>query len=271
MMHCKVFAAAVLLGCFAACGGGSGSQSSGESGSDNATPSSRGLQDNLGVATALATEAHASIKAAGQVPEAMGTAQLTSLVNRVGAGTLVDGKLTAACALGGSVSADFPVALTSWTTGKTYTLIFTNCEQMAGVVSNGLISLSFSSLVNSNNFVETATYSITVMQANGSITTYAGRQSCTAIAGAVSCSFSDGQRSFGANFSNASGTLNGSYGWTHGGGQNINFDFSNWSTSGGTLNVNGPDKFRATVVRDGPNSYTITINGGAPRPVTVPG
>jgi hypothetical protein len=248
-----------------ACGGGGG-------GSDPAADNrpSQTLQDNDTVAMALATEAHASVRAAGRVPGEMGTAQLTGLVTTLGQGNNVGGKLTVPCAVAGSISADFPAALSGLTTGKTYSVSFNSCEQVAGMVTSGQISLSFTSLVNSNNFVETATYNITVTQA-GSTTTYAGNQSCTVAAGVASCSFQDGQRSFGGSFSNRDGVLNGSYSWTYGSAQNINFDFSNWSNTGGSISVNGPDKFRATVTRDGPSSYTITINGGVPRKVTLPG
>jgi hypothetical protein len=256
--------AVAMLILLTACGGGSG----GDSASGNTTPQS--LQDNDAVATALAVEAHASVRAASRVPDAMGTDQITGLVNILAAGSTSAGRVTAPCAAGGSISADLPSTLLGLAAGKTYSITFNNCQQIVGMVTNGQISLTFSSLTNSKNFSETATYNITVTQ-GGSSTTYAGNQACTVAAGVASCTFSDGPRSFGGNFSHKDGVLNGSYSWAFGNTSSVTFDFSGWSSNGGSIAVSGSDKFRATVVRDGPNSYTITINGGAPRKVTVPG
>jgi hypothetical protein len=255
---------AALLSLLTACGGGSG----GDSATANSTPQS--LQDNEVVATALAAEAHGSVRAASRVPGAMGTDQLAGLVNILASGSTSAGRITANCAVAGSISADLPSTLLGLSAGKAYTVTFNNCQQVAGMTTNGQISLSFSSLTNSNNFSETATYNITVTQ-GGSTTTYAGNQACTVVAGVPSCTFNDGPRSFGGNFSNKDGVLNGNYSWTFSSASNVSFDFNNWSNSGGSIAVSGPDKFRASVVRDGPSSYTITINGGAPRKVTVPG
>jgi hypothetical protein len=254
---------AALLSLFTACGGGSGN----EAAADNS--SAQSLQDNDAVATALAVEAQGSVRAASRVPAAMGTNQLTGLVNILAGGSTSAGRITANCAVAGSISADLPNALLGLSVGKTYTVAFSNCQQVAGTATDGQISLAFSNLSNSNNFSETATYNITVTQ-GGSSTTFAGTQACTVAAGVASCTFNDGPRSFGANFSNKDGVLNGNYSWTFSSTSSVSFDFSNWSNSGGSIAVSGPDKFRATVVRDGPNSYTITINGGAPRKVTVP-
>jgi hypothetical protein len=247
----------------AACGGGSGSGSA-------EAPAVQGLQDSDAVATALAAEAHGSVRTASRVPGPMGTAEVTGLVNVLAGGTTAAGRVTAACAAGGSISADLPSTLLGLGAGKTYNISFANCQQMPGMVTNGQISLSFSSLTNSNNFSETATYNITVTQ-NGSSTAFAGNQACTVVGGVASCTFSEGPRNFGGNFSNKDGVLNGSYSWAFGTSSSVNFDFSNWSSTGGSIAVSGTDRFRATVVRDGPSSYTITINGGTPRKVTVPG
>ncbi len=255
-----VCAAAALL---TACGGGSS-----DAAPNDAT--SQALQDNEAVATALAVEAHASVRVASRVPDVMGTDQLTALVNILAGGSTSGGRITAACAAGGSISADLPSTLPGLAAGKTYSVSFNNCQQLPGMVTNGQISLSFSSLTNSNNFSQTASYNITVIQ-GGSSTTYAGNQACTVVAGVASCTFSDGPRSFGGNFSHKDGVLNGSYSWVFGSTSSVTFDFSGWSSNSGSINVSGSDRFRATVVRDGPNSYTITINGGAPRRVVVPG
>jgi hypothetical protein len=264
MKHLRSGLTVAVLILLSACGGGSG----GDAGAD--TGGAQTLQDNDAVATALAVEAHASVRAASRVPDAMGSVQLAGLVNMLAGGTTVAGRITAACAAGGSISADLPSTLLGLVAGKTYSISFSNCQQIPGTVSNGQISLLFSSLSNSNNFSETATYNITVAQ-GGTTTTFAGNQACTVAAGAASCTFSDGPRSFAGNFSHSNGVLNGSYSWAFGSSSSVNFDFVNWSATGGSIDVSGTNRFRATVLRDGPNSYTITINGGVPRKVTVPG
>jgi hypothetical protein len=256
--------AMAMLTLLTACGGGSG----GDAASNNSTAQT--LQDNDAVATALAAEAHASVRAGSRVPDAMGTDQITGLVSVLATGSTSAGRVTAPCAAGGSISADLPTTLLGLAAGKTYSITFNNCQQIVGMATNGQISLSFSSLTNSKNFNETATYNITVTQAGGS-TTYAGNQACSVVAGVANCTFNEGPRSFGGNFSHKDGVLNGTYSWAFGSNSSVTFDLSNWSASGGSINVSGTDKFRATVTRDGPSSYTITINGGAPRKVTVPG
>jgi hypothetical protein len=263
-------AAAAAVCALTACGGG---------GSGGAEPpvTTNTLEDSSAVANALATEAHAAMASASRVPDTTAAAQVSALANAVAAGqiTVSAGRLTVPCALGGSISADFPSNLGNIVVGTPYTLNFINCVQVAGQTANGVLSLSFVSLSNTNNFSETATFNVTVTQANGSSTTYSGKQSCTVVAGVADCSYSDGARSFAGNFSQKGGTLNGSYAWAYplsnGSAANVTFQFSNWTASAGSIEVDGPNKFRATVTRDGANSYTITIKGGAPRKVTVPG
>jgi hypothetical protein len=264
-------ASAGLLALLAACGGGGGGgDAGGNTNGDPVTPSA--LEDNNAVATTLAVEAQASISAARRVPDGKAASQLASFANGVAAGTVTisNGRLTLACALGGSVSADFPSNPSAIAVGTAYSISFNNCTQVAGQVTNGTLSLTFSSLNNANNFSESATYNITVTQA-GVSTAFTGSQACTVVAGVATCTYSDGARTFGGNFSQSGGALNGGYTWAFGTVANVNFEFSAWTASAGSVTVTGPNKFRAVVVRDGANSYTVTINGGVPRKVVLPG
>jgi hypothetical protein len=266
-------AAAGLLTLLSSCGDGGG----GNTGIDPAGPSA--LEDNNAVATALAVEAQASVAAARRVPDGSAAAQLSSFVNGVAAGTVTisSGKLTLACALGGSIAADFPSNPAAVAVGTAYGISFNNCAQPTGVsgsaslVTNGSLSLTFSSLTNTNNFSASATYNITVTQTGGSSTGYVGNQLCSVVAGVATCTYSDGARTFSGSFSQAGGSLNGNYTWAYGTVPNVNFEFTNWTASGGGLVVTGPNKFRATVAHDGASSFTVTINGGVPRKVMVPG
>jgi hypothetical protein len=262
------FLAAGLFTLLTACGGGGGSTD---------TPNAQTLADNSVVATALAGEAQASIASAQRVPDATSLAQWLGLTGGVSGVSEVFGaandaiKPTLVCPLGGSLTLDLPTDLSSLKLGTPYTLTFNNCVQQKGQVTDGVVSVSFSSFSNKDNFSETATYNLRVVSTTGSSVSFVGTQSCVFTAGAGNCRFNDGLRSFDVSFSNVNGTLNGSYSWAYGSDTRVDFSFNNWTTTAGTIVVTGPNNFRAVVVRDGSNSFTVTINGGAPRKVVLPG
>jgi hypothetical protein len=263
MPHRRLFAlAATGLGAvLAACGGGGATDA----------PAAQTLADSRVVATALASEAQASITSAQRVPNSTSLVQWLGLTGGVfgsAAGGVI--KPTLVCPLGGSLTVDLPSDLTSLKLGTPYAATFSNCVQQKGQVADGVVTVSFSGFSNGDNFAETATYNLRVSNTNGSTTTYAGTQSCAFVAGVGNCTFSDGPRTFDASFSNIGGTLNGSYSWGYGPDIRVDFAFSNWTPTGGSAVVTGPNKFRAVIVRDGANSFMVTINGGVPYKLVLP-
>ena len=249
---------ALLLGAMlAACGGGSSDPA--PAGGSNPTPGAAptaAIVDSSAAATALATEANAAADAARKASLAQGIGNPFALPGGVIS--------TFDCPAGGSISYDVPNAVGA---GTSIVVSFTSCSFAAGSTVSGSVSIQIVSFTDQSNLSFTTTYNVSLSGTES--LTLSGSQTCGIAADAITCSFSEGGRTFEANFTYSDGIANGSYQWTFPNAGTVKFTFVNWTDTSGTINVVGANGTSATVLRTSATTFTVTINSGTPRVVTL--
>jgi hypothetical protein len=219
-----------------------------------------GFSDTPAAASDLATEAKAAIAAAESKALAPGGIELI--------GALPTGVTTTVnCTAGGSYTYDAP---SSFVAGTTYSFTYNNCSFGGGYVFNGSYVITYSAFsTNPLSYAWTIRYNLSYTGPNNFNYSYAGTQSCNYTNNDYSCTYNDGSRTFQSNFTYSGGAINGSYVWAYGSYGNATYTFNNWTATSGSITVTGPNGFTATIVRTSATTFTVTINGGTPRNITL--
>jgi hypothetical protein len=248
--------ALVLGAMLAACGGGSSDPAALSSNPTPGAAPTAAIADSSAAATALATEAMAAADAARKASLAQGIGNPFTL-----AGGVVT---TIACPAGGDISYDVPNAMGA---GTVITVSFNSCSFAAGSTATGSVSIQIGSFVDQSNLTFSTTYEVAVSGTEN--LTLGGSQTCSIVADVITCVFSEGGRTFEGSFTYDNGVANGSYQWTYPNAGTVKFTFVNWTDTSGTIQVTGANGTTATIVRTSATTFTVTINSGTPRIITL--
>lgn len=217
-----------------------------------------GWGDNTDTARALANEAFDALQAAERRSQVPGGVLLMGLP--AGVATVVP------CTFGGNYTYELP---TSINVGTTYGITYNNCQLAQGYTYNGSYQITYNSFNTNGNYSWTATYNLTLVGPNINYTN-SGSQTCTYTGGVGSCTYSDGTRTFNSNFTYNAGVVNGTYTWNGpSGAGTVSYNFNNFNATGGTITVTASNGFTATITRTGANTFSVVINGGTARVVTI--
>lgn len=217
-----------------------------------------GWGDNQDTAQALANEAFDALQAAERRSQVPGGVLLLGLP--AGVATVVP------CTFGGNYTYDFPTSITA---GTTYSITYNSCQLAQGYVYNGSYQVTYNSFSLNGNYSWTAVYNLSMTGPNLNYT-HSGTQTCTYTAGVGSCTYSDGQRVFNSNFTYSGGVVNGTYTWNGpDSAGTVSYNFNNFNATGGTISVTASNGFTATITRTGANTFSVVINGGTARLVTI--
>lgn len=265
-VHLAAFAAFTVVASMAgltSCGGGSGTAAVVESA---AAPAAWG--DNSATAATLATETRRALglsKAVAGLPLPGARSVLSAVLN---------GTTTVACAFGGNWTHDVPPLPLPATD---YHLAFQQCAFVDQQTYQGHYTVRYSGFTSLDAVRWSGSFNLSLAQPGQPVQQLVGTHECATQNSQVNCTVNDGQRSYSGSLNYGAGRLQGSYVWHLGAasGQtaplDLTLNYSNWTEAGGSATVTGPAGFNATVLRTGPDSFTVTIQGGQPHSITLAG
>ncbi len=180
-------------------------------------------------------------------------------------------KLTAAisevtaCNVSGSFTIAAPVDVAA--PGTTFTIDFTNCVDVAGLMANGRMN-GVVKTANAAGDATSYTLSWTDFRLSGSSVvggsvTISGAASCTVDSkGDAACTYSDsGARAWGTATTYTNGVLNGTYTGNYGGGV-VTVKYTNFSASSGTAEFTGANGSKVLITRNSATKFTVVVTVG---------